>query len=242
MHDLSYSEENYLKAIFHVTCESDDKDEAGTNEIATQLGKKPASVNDMLKKLKDKKLIAYEKYGKTSLTKEGRKLAVGIIRKHRLWETFLFEKLEFSWDEIHEVAEQLEHIQSKKLIDKLDRFLDHPVTDPHGDPIPNAKGEIIIKKRSSLASEQVGHSCIMIGVKDNSSKFLKYADSLGLAINQRIKLIDRYEYDDLLEIEIKGIRNKISPKFAEQIIVVCNTCSKKHKIPTPQSSTSRNSA
>jgi DtxR family Mn-dependent transcriptional regulator len=181
----------------------------------------------MLKKLKDKKLITYEKYGKTSLTKEGRKLAVGIIRKHRLWETFLFEKLEFSWDEIHEVAEQLEHIQSKKLIDKLDRFLDHPVTDPHGDPIPNAKGEIIIKKRSSLASEQVGHSCIMIGVKDNSSKFLKYADSLGLAINQRIKLIDRYEYDDLLEIEIKGIRNKISPKFAEQIIVVCNTCTKK---------------
>jgi len=141
MQVLSYTEENYLKGIFKLTIEVDDKSEAGTNEIANHLGIKPASANDMLKKLKDKKLIQYERYGKSSLTKEGKKLAIEIVRKHRLWESFLFEKLAFNWDEVHEVAEQLEHIQSKKLIDKLDQFLNYPSTDPHGDPIPNAKGE-----------------------------------------------------------------------------------------------------
>jgi DtxR family Mn-dependent transcriptional regulator len=141
MQVLSYTEENYLKGIFKLTIELDDKAEAGTNEIANHLGIKPASANDMLKKLKDKKLIQYERYGKSSLTKEGKKLAIEIVRKHRLWESFLFEKLAFNWDEVHEVAEQLEHIQSKKLIDKLDQFLNYPSTDPHGDPIPNAKGE-----------------------------------------------------------------------------------------------------
>ncbi len=141
MQVLSYTEENYLKGIFKLTIEMADKTEAGTNEIANHLGIKPASANDMLKKLKDKKLIQYERYGKSSLTKEGKKLAIEIVRKHRLWESFLFEKLAFNWDEVHEVAEQLEHIQSKKLIDKLDQFLNYPSTDPHGDPIPNAKGE-----------------------------------------------------------------------------------------------------
>lgn len=141
MQVLSYTEENYLKGLFKLTLDIGAKEEAGTNEIASHLGIKPASVNDMLKKLKDKKLIKYEKYGKSSLTKEGKKLAIEIVRKHRLWETFLFEKLAFSWDEVHEVAEQLEHIQSKKLIDKLDQFLNYPAKDPHGDPIPNSKGE-----------------------------------------------------------------------------------------------------
>ncbi len=147
MQVLSYTEENYLKGIFKLTIEMDDKEEAGTNEIANHLGIKPASANDMLKKLKDKKLIQYERYGKSSLTKEGKKLAIEIVRKHRLWESFLFEKLAFNWDEVHEVAEQLEHIQSKKLIDKLDQFLNYPSTDPHGDPIPNAKGEWPVKQK-----------------------------------------------------------------------------------------------
>lgn len=227
MQMLSYTEENYLKVLFQLTYELGAKGDAGTNEIAVHLGIKPASVNDMLKKLKDKKLIAYEKYGKSSLTKEGKKLALGIIRKHRLWETFLCEKLGFSWDEVHEVAEQLEHIQSKKLIDKLDEFLSYPMADPHGDPIPNAKGEILIKERKSLFAEEVGHTCTMVGVKDNSSSFLLYANSLGLAMHQRIKIIDRQAYDGLLEIEVKGLRNRISPKFAEQIIVVCAACNKR---------------
>jgi DtxR family Mn-dependent transcriptional regulator len=228
MQKLSITEENYIKVLFQLTIEAGDKSDAGTNKIASHLGIKPASVNDMLKKLKDKKLIQYEKYGKSSLSKEGKKLAVDIVRKHRLWETFLFEKLAFSWDEVHEVAEQLEHIQSKKLINKLDQFLNYPTADPHGDPIPNANGEIMIESRKSLVTEEVGHTCKMVGVKDNSAAFLQYADSLGLAINQRIKIKSRQAYDDLIEIEVKGIRNRISPKFAEHIIVVCDECNKLH--------------
>lgn len=221
---LSFTEENYLKSLFQLTIESANKEEAGTNEIAAHLGVKPASANDMLKKLKDKKLIEYEKYGKSALTKEGKKLALEIVRKHRLWETFLYQKLEFSWDEVHEVAEQLEHIQSKKLVDKLDKFLNYPNFDPHGDSIPNAKGEMDIQVRKTLLEEQVGHQCKMVGVKDNSAAFLQYVDKIGLSINQTIKVKSRQDFDDLIEIEVNGKRNSISPKFAENIIIVCAEC------------------
>lgn len=224
---LSFTEENYLKSLFQLTVETALKEEAGTNELAAHLGVKPATANDMLKKLKEKKLIKYEKYGKSSLTKEGKKIAIDVIRKHRLWETFLFEKLEFSWDEVHEVAEQLEHIQSKKLIDKLDKLLNYPVSDPHGDPIPNAKGEMMILHQQTLAEESVGHQCKMTGVKDNSSAFLKYVDQLGLAINKTIKVLARHEYDDLIEIEVNGKRISVSPKFAENIFIFCTACKKK---------------
>lgn len=223
---LSFTEENYLKTLFQITTELANKADAGTNEIAEHLGVKPASVNDMLKKLKEKKLIKYEKYGKSALTKEGKKFAIEIVRKHRLWETFLFEKLAFSWDEVHEVAEQLEHIQSKKLIDKLDQFLNYPSNDPHGDTIPNAKGELKIQIRKTLLEETVGHQCKMVGVKDNSAAFLQYVDKLGLAINKTIKIKSKEVYDDLIEIEVNGIRNNVSPKFAENIIIVCDECNK----------------
>ena len=223
---LSFTEENYLKTLFQITTESAIKVEAGTNEIAEHLGVKPASANDMLKRLKEKKLIKYEKYGKSALTKEGKKIAIEIVRKHRLWETFLFEKLAFSWDEVHEVAEQLEHIQSKKLIDKLDQFLNYPSHDPHGDIIPNAKGELNIQVRKTLLEETVGHRCKMVGVKDNSAAFLQYVDKLGLAINKTIKIKSKEVYDDLIEIEVNGIKNNVSPKFAENIIIVCDECSK----------------
>ena len=223
---LSFTEENYLKTLFQITTESVLKVEAGTNEIAEHLGVKPASANDMLKRLKEKKLIKYEKYGKSALTKEGKKIAIEIVRKHRLWETFLFEKLAFSWDEVHEVAEQLEHIQSKKLIDKLDQFLNYPSHDPHGDTIPNAKGELNIQVRKTLLEETVGHQCKMVGVKDNSAAFLQYVDKLGLAINKTIKIKSKEVYDDLIEIEVNGIKNNVSPKFAENIIIVCDECSK----------------
>ncbi len=224
---LSFTEENYLKSLFQLTVEMVNKNEAGTNEMAAHLGVKPATVNDMLKKLKEKKLIKYEKYGKSSLTREGRQIAVDVIRKHRLWETFLFEKLAFSWDEVHEVAEQLEHIQSKKLIDKLDKLLNYPVSDPHGDPIPNAKGVITILHQKTLMEEQVGHTCKMVGVKDNSAAFLKYADKMGLSINQPIRVRARQEYDELIEIEVNGKKHSVSPKFAENILVVCTACNKK---------------
>jgi len=226
---LSYTEENYLKSLFHLTIEKADKKDAGTNELAAHLAVKPATANDMLKKLKEKKLVAYEKYGKSSLTKEGRKLAIEIVRKHRLWETFLFEKLEFSWGEVHEVAEQLEHIQSPKLVDKLDKFLNYPAVDPHGDVIPGRNGELKTFSRKTLDEEQVGNSCTMMAVKDNSTSFLQYVDKLGLAINTKIKLIARQPYDELIEIEVKRKRFSVSPKFAANIVIVSEEGPKKVK-------------
>ncbi|MEJ7830245.1 MAG: metal-dependent transcriptional regulator, partial [Segetibacter sp.] len=211
---LSFTEENYLKALLHLTIETGDKEEAGTNEIAAHLNVKPATANDMLKKLKEKKLIDYEKYGKSSLTTSGRKLAIEVVRKHRLWETFLYEKLEFTWDEVHEVAEQLEHIQSSKLVDKLDKFLNYPVFDPHGDAIPTAKGEMKVPLKKTLNEQEIGRSCMMIGVKENSSSFLQYVDKVGLSINKKIKVLSKQPYDELIEIEVNGKRFSVSPKFA----------------------------
>jgi len=215
---LSYTEENYLKALLKLTFESE-KNEAGTNELATMLALKPATVNDMLKKLKDKELVEYEKYGKITLTNYGKEIAFQIIRKHRLWETFLYEKLEFNWDEVHEVAEQLEHIQSDKLVDKLDKFLGYPEIDPHGEPIPNSKGELKVKYKRTLSEVEVGSSCKMVAVKDNSSSFLQYVDKVGLGLNNKIKVVSKQEYDASIEIEVNGIKSSISNKFAENICV-----------------------
>ncbi len=221
---LSTTEENYLKALLQLTFEQEDKAEAGTNELAAQLGVKPATANDMLKKLREKQLIHYEKYGKSSLTEEGKKRAVEVVRKHRLWETFLYEHLGFTWDEVHEVAEQLEHIQSPKLIDRLDQLLNYPSFDPHGDVIPTASGEMKIPAKKTLNEEQVGHQCKMVGVKDNSATFLQYVDKVGLRLNQPIKVLSRQPYDELIEIEVNGLKSSVSPRFAENIVIVCNDC------------------
>jgi DtxR family Mn-dependent transcriptional regulator len=216
---LSFTEENYLKAILKFTMESG-KANAGTNELAYHLDVKPATVTDMLKKLRDKKLVDYEKYGKVSLTKSGKKHATDVLRKHRLWETFLYEKLEFTWDEVHEVAEQLEHIQSVKLIEKLDKFLEHPAFDPHGDPIPNSKGEFIVEYKKVLADVAIGKSCKMVAVKDSTTPFLQYVMKVGLGLSSKIKVIALQEYDHSLTIEVNGIEHTVSQKFAENIYVV----------------------
>jgi DtxR family transcriptional regulator, Mn-dependent transcriptional regulator len=136
---MTLVEENYIKALFHISYDNDKFRVVGTNELAHHLGVKPATANNMLKKLKEKKYLSYEKYGKISLTSTGKKSALLLVRKHRLWETFLYEKLDFTWDEVHEVAEELEHINSEKLIEKLDKLLNFPKFDPHGDPIPNGE-------------------------------------------------------------------------------------------------------
>lgn len=223
---LSFTEENYLKALFQLTRENRDKKEAGTNELAGHLGVKPATVNDMLKKLKEKKLIQYEKYGKITLTKAGTKHGVEVLRKHRLWETFLCEKLGFAWDEVHEVAEQLEHIQSQKLIDAIDRFLNFPEFDPHGDVIPNSKGEIKYRYNSTLLDIEPGNICKMVAVKDNSAPFLQYVIEVGLGINNEIKVISRNAYDEMLKIEVNGKESAVSRKFAENIYIICHNCMK----------------
>lgn len=217
---LSFTEENYLKALLHLTMEVEDKLEAGTNELAMYLGVKPATATDMLKKLKEKKLIDYEKYGKISLSDAGKKLAVDILRKHRLWETFLYEKLEFTWDEVHEVAEQLEHIRSEKLVDKLDKFLGFPEYDPHGDSIPNAKGELKQSFKKALSEIQTGTSCRMVAVKDNTAAFLQYVSKLNLSINTPIMVLSRQDFDGSMEIMISDKKVMVSQKFAENILIV----------------------
>lgn len=226
---LSFTEENYLKALFQLTHENGDKSEAGTNELAAHLGVKPATVNDMLKKLKEKKLIDYEKYGKIRLTRTGEKAGVEVLRKHRLWETFLHVKLGFSWDEVHEVAEQLEHIQSNMLIDRLDKFLDYPEFDPHGDVIPNSKGELKHRYNVTLSSIEPGNKCRMVAVKDNSAPFLQYVIKVGLGINNVIKVVSKNDYDDMVTIEVDGKISNVSKKFAENIFIICQDCMKGKK-------------
>ncbi len=217
---LSFTEENYIKALYHLTFSHPDKKETGTTEIAKTLDVKPATANNMIKKLSDKKLIDYQKYGKIQLTNEGKKMALQILRKHRLWETFLYEKLEFDWDEVHEVAEQLEHIYSEKLVDRLDKFLGFPKVDPHGDPIPDSKGKMKPVSRNTLSQIKAGHACKMVAVKDDSAAFLQYVVKIGLSLNTEIKVIGKQAFDATIEIEINGKKKRVSEKFADHILVI----------------------
>ena len=188
---------------------------------------KPATASDMLKKLKEKKLIEYERYGKSSLSKKGNKIATDIVRKHRLWETFLFDKLGFTWDEVHEVAEQLEHIQSSKLVERLNKFLDYPSVDPHGDPIPQRDAQISQQARKTLNEVAEGESCIIIGVSNNSSEFLQYMDKMGLGLNKSIRVVSRHPYDEMLEIECRGVKANLTPKVARNIVISTEPLKKK---------------
>ena len=156
----------------------------------------------------------------------GTKAGVEVLRKHRLWETFLYQKLGFTWDEVHQVAEQLEHIQSQKLIDSLDKFLDYPEFDPHGDVIPNASGEIKYQYRITLSEIDAGKKCKMVAVIDNSPTFLKYVIDLGVAIGSEIKVLSRIAYDNMLLIETNGKKASVSAKFSDNIYVICHDCIK----------------
>ena len=214
---MTFSEENYLKTIYHLTTISDA--EVSTNAIAEMMETKASSVTDMLKKLADKDLVNYIKYQGVSLTNKGKLTAKMIVRKHRLWEVFLVEKLNFPWDEVHDIAEQLEHIKSEQLINKLDDFLGNPTEDPHGDPIPNAKGQIIaIEKQllSELSENQIG---ICVGVKDSSSEFLKYLDKQGIALGSRIEIIEKETFDASLKINLDSKELTISNKIAGNLFV-----------------------
>lgn len=216
---LSFTEENYLKAILLITLNEAPNNEAGTNQLAAYLGVKPATATDMLKKLREKELISYKRYGKISLSEIGRKKAVEVLRKHRLWETFLVNTLGFSWDEVHEVAEQLEHIQSQKLVDSLDKFLGFPEYDPHGDAIPDAKGNLKLRPSKTLAEASEGCSCKMIAVKDNSPLFLQYVSQLNLAIDIEINVLSVQPFDGSMEISVGGNKTMVSQKFAENILI-----------------------
>jgi DtxR family Mn-dependent transcriptional regulator len=214
---MTFSEENYLKAIYHLTVSLDA--EISTNAIAETMETKASSVTDMLKKLAEKDLVNYKKYQGVSLTDKGRLSAKMIVRKHRLWEVFLVDKLNFAWDEVHDIAEQLEHIKSEQLINKLDDFLGNPTEDPHGDPIPNANGQIVnIEKQllSELAENQIG---ICVGVKDSSTEFLKYLDKQEIALGSKIEIIFKESFDLSTKINVNGNQLTISNKIANNLFV-----------------------
>lgn len=216
---LTITEENYLKALLHLSSSDQDHIGVGINQLAERLNVRPATVNNMVKRLRDKDLVEYERYGKINLTQQGRELGVQIIRKHRLWETFLFTKLDFSWDEVHEVAEQLEHIQSEKLIEKLDKFLEYPRFDPHGDEIPSKNGAYQIKEKKTLADCLPGTSCKVISVKDNDTDFLQHVDSLGIGINSDVEILSRFSFDGTLSLKVNNENVSVSRKVAENIYI-----------------------
>ena len=214
---MTFSEENYLKAIYHLTDLSDA--EVSTNAIAETMETKASSVTDMLKKLAEKDLVNYKKYQGVSLTDKGKHSAIMIVRKHRLWEVFLVEKLNFPWDEVHEIAEQLEHIKSEQLINKLDDFLGNPTEDPHGDPIPNANGQMVAVEKqllSELSENQIG---ICVGVKDSSAEFLKYLDKQEIALGSKIEIIFKESFDLSTKIKVNGKELTISKKIANNLFV-----------------------
>lgn len=214
---MTFSEENYLKTIYHLTTISES--EVSTNSIAEMMETKASSVTDMLKKLSEKSLVNYKKYQGVSLTEKGKLTAKMIVRKHRLWEVFLVDKLDFSWDEVHDIAEQLEHIKSEKLINKLDDFLGNPTEDPHGDPIPDANGQIINTEKHLLSELFESQNGICVGVKDTSSEFLKYLDKQEISLGSKIEIIGKESFDLSLKIKLNGRELTISNKIASNIFV-----------------------
>lgn len=214
---LSQAEENYIKAIYSLDTES--KGVVSTNLIANKMQTKASSVTDMIKKLSEKELIKYKKYQGVKLSDKGRKTAISIVRKHRLWECFLVEKLNFSWDEVHDIAEQLEHIKSKALIDSLDAFLEFPSYDPHGDPIPDKEGFIFKRKKVSLSSLSPQDETVLLGVKDSSDEFLRFLSKKNIAIGDSIKIIGYELFDKSMEVVIKGRELTITDEVAKNLLV-----------------------
>lgn len=214
---LSKNEEDYLKALYHLEHEQALGKVSGRT-LASHLEVSSASVSGMLKKLKAKDLVNYEKYGKLSLSDNGLQEAIVLIRKHRLWETFLHQHMNFSWDEVHEVAEQLEHIQSKKLILELERFLDFPSHDPHGDPIPDADGSIRALERTLLSSIAPHNRCRLIAINDASVESLRLASELGLSLRDELQVLGQDQHG-VVELRIGDRQEQVSKDFAENVFV-----------------------
>ncbi len=214
---ISFTEENYLKAIYHLSTGGERS--VLTNEIAEAMQTKAASVTDMVKKLSAKSLIQYEKYYGVKITATGKQQALQIIRKHRLWETFLVEKLGFTWDEVHAVAEQLEHIQSTQLINRLDDFLGFPKTDPHGDPIPDQQGKFKVRPLISLDQVEAGKRGTITNVKDNDADLLKYLEKIGAKPGKIIQVLRREPFDKSMEVLLDKKKLFISLEVSRNILL-----------------------
>lgn len=212
----SYTEENYLKIIYHL---AETANPVQTNAIAEKMQTKAASVTDMLRKLAEKELVDYVKYQGVSLTETGKSAAINIIRKHRLWEVFLVDKLNFKWDQVHDVAEELEHIKSNLLIERLDEFLDFPKVDPHGDPIPDKHGNFADLSFIQLSKLKLQENGTVTGVSEHSTPFLKHLEKLGLTLGKKIKLLDLNEFDGSVELELEGQKMNVSREVAKHILV-----------------------
>ncbi|MEI9946662.1 MAG: metal-dependent transcriptional regulator [Chitinophagaceae bacterium] len=216
MLNYSTSEENYIKAIFHLQKDGI----VTTNELSAELKTKPASVTDMMKKLRDKKLVHYQAYHGFKLSNDGKKVALLIIRRHRLWEFFLAEKLKFNWDEVHIVAEDLEHVSNKKLIDKLDEFLGFPRFDPHGDPIPDSNGKIETSKQVCLTELPLNKTSTVCHVSDQSTEMLELLGHKKIGIGTKLEVKKKFNFDHSLEIKIRQqAPSNISGELAKNIYV-----------------------
>jgi len=214
---ITLAEENYLKAILSISFNKEGK--VSTNTIANEIGTSAASVSDMIKKLQEKELIKYEKYKGVELSSKGAKLATSIIRKHRLWETFLVNKLDFSWGEVHDVAEQLEHIKSTELVDKLDLFLGFPKFDPHGEPIPTKHGKIPTSNTIPLNELQTGTKGNVMGVSMDEKSFLDYLTQLNISIGTKIELLEKISFDQSISIKIENTIQHISNDVAKHLLI-----------------------
>ena len=213
---FSQSEENYLKTIYHLQVVNE---AVTTNEVAEKLQTRPASVTDMMKKLNAKKLLHYKPYYGFYLSNEGKKIALNVIRRHRLWEYFLAEKLKFSWDEVHAVAEELEHVSSKKLIDKLDEYLEFPQFDPHGDPIPDKTGKLKMNVSIPLSTCPKGKTYQVIRLAETDDAFLAYLDKLNIRPGTKLKIIEQHSYDLSCTIAVLKKNVQLSEKVARNILV-----------------------
>ena len=221
MLNFSTSEENYIKAIYHLQ-QADGT--VTTNELARELKAKPASITDMMKKLKTKKLLHYQPYQGFRLSQEGNKVALGIIRRHRLWEYFLAEKLKFTWDEVHEVAEHLEHVSSKKLIDKLDEFLGFPRVDPHGDPIPDPDGKIESNRQVCLLDLPFNKMAVVSHVSDQSTEILELLKHKKIGIGTKLEVKKKFDFDGSMEIKTgRQPAFAVSEQLAKNIFVKYGT-------------------
>jgi len=214
---FSKAEENYLKAIFHLTQEQ--KGAISTNAIAEKLEMKPSSVTDMVKRLSGKEMLTYVKYKGTTLTEQGRAVAAGVIRKHRLWEVFLVNTLNFQWDEVHEIAEQLEHIQSSELVERLDAFLGFPEVDPHGDPIPDADGNIKRTEKKILFELEPGDRGFCVGLAISDNEFLSYLDKKHIRIGTPIEVLEKEDFDRSMTLKIKDQQVFVSQKITDNIYI-----------------------
>jgi len=215
--NFTVTEENYIKNIYHLQQATG---YTTTNELAAAIKARPASITDMLKKLKTKKIINYEPYKEFQLSSQGKKVALGVIRKHRLWEFFLVEKLQFGWDEVHEVAEELEHITSKLLIEKLDAFLDHPRFDPHGDPIPDSNGKMSIQHEVNLINLPFNKQAEVTSVRSQSTELLELLKHKNINIGTKLEVKKKFDFDNSIEVKMKNLSPvTISEQLAKALFV-----------------------